>query len=145
MTTPIATAPPLSATAQAFSQHLDRSPALQEQIRQFTSPMDLVQLAQAEGFDLAPPDVIAIAQTAYYTWLHQISPQFQPLFETLRTNEAVGVRHKSCHTPQDVLDLATDLGYALTLADLQTLAEAAATVPGFSCEKLWFRGLGLIS
>ncbi|MEB3272633.1 MAG: hypothetical protein ACO4CG_08770 [Prochlorothrix sp.] len=44
--------PKLSPLAQVFTDYPDRSPAPQDQIHTFTSPLKWVELTQSEGFDL---------------------------------------------------------------------------------------------
>ncbi|KKI99611.1 Nif11-like leader peptide family natural product precursor [Prochlorothrix hollandica] len=135
--------PTLNPTVSAFSQALERSPQHLERLRSFTSPLEVVTLAQDMGFELSPGDTKDLFQQAYLQWWSRIDPQFQPLFDTLRTDPALNHRHRDCKTPADVLALAAELGYPMTLAELQTLAAVALAQPGFSCEKLWFQSLGL--
>jgi predicted ribosomally synthesized peptide with nif11-like leader len=55
----------LSHSAQAFNEKIATSPDLQTKLQKISSPIDFLALAKAEGFDLNPQDLQAIAQEAF--------------------------------------------------------------------------------
>lgn len=129
--------------AQDFSHQIDASSELQARIRAMTSVGELMALANELGFQLSGEDLQSLAQQAYQQWLAKLSPRTRPFFEHLHDNEAANNQHQACRSPEDVIALATQHGFELTLADLQQAARASVQ-EGFSFEKLWFQNLGLL-
>jgi Nif11 domain len=130
--------------AQAFNLRVERSLELQAQLEQIRSPIELMNLARAEGMELTGEDMREIAQTAYQAWVVTLDRPMRSFFELAQQSEELNQKLKQCQTPADALDLATRYGFNLTEIDLQQAATAAAVIPGFSFEKLWFRNLGLL-
>ena len=132
-----------SESIQAFNDKVADSPALQEQLRSITSPIDLIALAKEQGCELTGSDLQQIAQQAYQQWIDRLSDSARRFFEQARTTPFIDQQLKQCRTPIEVLAQAKAEGLELTEADLQQTAAAAEAIEGFSFEKLWFRGLGL--
>jgi hypothetical protein len=130
--------------ARAFNLRVERSIELQAQLEQIRSPIELMNLARAEGLELTGADLREIAQTAYHDWVVTLDLPMRSFFELAQQSEEINRDLKQCQTPADAIDLATRYGFNLTPIDFQQAATAAATIPGFSFEKLWFRNLGLL-
>ncbi|NER78235.1 MAG: Nif11-like leader peptide family natural product precursor [Leptolyngbya sp. SIO1D8] len=133
-----------SESVQAFNDKVAASPELQAKLRAVTSPMDFLTLAKAEGFELTMVDLQDMAQRAYQHWIKRLEPKVGGFFNQVRNTKALDDQLKTCQVPADVMSLAQQCGVELSNTDLQQAAIAAEAVPGFSFEKLWFRGLGLI-
>lgn len=131
-------------TVKEFSQKIADSPELQARIRTMTSVGELMACTHELGFQFTGDDLKSLAQQAYQQWLANLKPLSRPFFERLHADEALNREHQACQSPDDVLALATKHGFKLTQADLQQAAQAAADQDGFSFEKLWFQGLGMI-
>ncbi|MGF1604441.1 MAG: Nif11-like leader peptide family natural product precursor [Thermosynechococcaceae cyanobacterium] len=134
----------LSQTVQDFSQRIAASPELQARIRGMTSVGEFMGLSQELGFQLTGDDFKRLTQQVYQQWLSQLPSHSRPFFELLHDNESLNKRHVACRSSADVIALATEHGFALTEADLQQAAQAAAAQEGFSFEKLWFQSLQMI-
>jgi predicted ribosomally synthesized peptide with nif11-like leader len=135
----------LSKSVQEFIDRVATSPELQTKIHNLTSPLDFLSLAKSEGFDLTMADFQAIAQQAYQQWNDKLPPTTRDFFSQVHTTKELDDQLKTCKSSNDVILLAQQCGVQLSETDLQQAAITAATIPGFSFEKLWFRGLGLIS
>ena len=131
-------------SVQAFNDKVAASPELQAQLRSVTSPMEFLALAKAEGFDLTGQDFQAIVQSAFQQWLEKLAPKLREFFSQVQSTQELDAQLKGCQSTTDVIALAQQCNIELSEADLQQAAAAAAAVPGFSFEKLWFSGLGLI-
>jgi predicted ribosomally synthesized peptide with nif11-like leader len=134
----------LSKSVRAFNDRVTASAELQTQLRAVTSPLDFLALAKSEGLDLSGEDVRMVVQEAYQQWLAQLDPKLREFFSQVRSDKALEDRLRSCQSITDVIGLGHDCDIALSEDDLQQAATAAETIPGFSFEKLWFRGLGSI-
>lgn len=134
----------LSQTAQSFNAAVAASPALQARLHAIQSPLELLTLAQEQGFALTGADLQAIAQTAYQQWLSGLNAQTRPFFEHAQADATTNQKLKQCETVAEAIALAAECGLELALTDLQQAAAVAANIPGFSFEKLWFRRLGLL-
>ena len=132
-----------SESVKAFNDKVVASPELQAKLRAITNPMEFLALAKAEGFDLTGQDFQAIAQTAYQQWLERLNPKMRDFFSQVHETKVLDNQLKTCRSSADVIALGQECGVALSETDLQEAAIAAEEVPGFSFEKLWFRGLGL--
>ena len=130
--------------AQSFDRLVKESPELQAQIEQMRSPIELIDVARAEGVDLTGEDMREIAQTAYHTWVITLDPLMRSFFELAQQSEELNRELKQCQSRSDAIDLADRNGFTLAADDFQQAATAAAAIPGFSFEKLWFRNLGLL-
>jgi predicted ribosomally synthesized peptide with nif11-like leader len=135
----------LSKSVQAFVDRVAVSPELQTKLHNLSSPLDFLSLAKSEGFDLTMPDFQAIAQQAYQQWSEKLQPQNRDFFSQVHHTKELDDQLKTCKSSNDVILLAHQCGLQLSEDDLQQAAIEAETIPGFSFEKLWFRGLGLIS
>jgi predicted ribosomally synthesized peptide with nif11-like leader len=134
----------ISNSVQAFNDRVAASPELQTQLRAVTSPMDFLALAKSEGLDFSGEDFQMVVQQAYQQWLEQLDPKLSEFFGRVHSDKALDDRLKSCQSSTDVIALAQQCNIPLSADDLQQAATVAETIPGFSFEKLWFRGLGLI-
>ncbi len=130
--------------ARAFNLRVEQSLELQAGLEQIRSPIDLMNLARAEGLELTGEDLQEIAQTAYQDWVVTLDLPMRSFFELAQQSAELNQQMKQCQTPADALDLATSNGFHLTAIDFQQAATAAAAITGFSFEKLWFRNLGLL-
>jgi predicted ribosomally synthesized peptide with nif11-like leader len=130
--------------AQAFNHRVEQSLELRSQLEQIQSPIELMNLAKSAGLELTGEDLREIAQTAYQAWVVTLDRPMRSFFELAQQSEELNQKLKQCQTPADALDLATRYGFNLTSLDFQQAATAAATIIGFSFEKLWFRNLGLL-
>jgi predicted ribosomally synthesized peptide with nif11-like leader len=130
--------------ARAFNLRVERSLELQAQLEQIRSPIELMNLARAAGWELTGEDLREIAQTAYQAWVVTLDRPIRSFFELAQQSEELNQKLKQCQTPADALDLATRYGFNLTAIDFQQAATAATAITGFSFEKLWFRNLGLL-
>jgi Nif11 domain len=130
--------------ARAFNLRVEQSLELQAQLEQIRSPIELMNLARAEGLELTGADLRELAQTAYQTWVVTLTLPMRSFFELAQQSEELNRELKQCQTPADAIDLATRNGFNLTPIDFQQAATAAAAITGFSFEKLWFRNLGLL-
>jgi predicted ribosomally synthesized peptide with nif11-like leader len=134
----------LSKSVQAFNDKVAASPELQTRLRTVTSPIDFLALAKSEGLDLSGEDFQMVVQQAYQEWVAQLAPKLSEFFSQVRSDKALEDRLKACQSSTDMIALAQQCGVKLSDDDLKQAATAAEAIPGFSFEKLWFRGLGLI-
>ena len=103
-------------------------------------------LGRAEcRFDLTGQDFQGIVQAAYQQWLDRLDPKMRNFFSQVHDTKALDEQLRTCQSTTDVIALGQQCGVEFSEADLKRAAAAAEAVPGFSFEKLWFRGLGLIS
>jgi predicted ribosomally synthesized peptide with nif11-like leader len=135
----------LSKSVRAFNDRVAADPQLQIEIRAITSPMDFLALAKSEGLDLTGQDFQILVQQAYQQWSEQLDPKMSGFFSQIHERKELDDRLKVCQSSHDVITLAQDCGVKLSEDDLKRAAMVAETIPGFSFEKLWFRGLGLIN
>ena len=131
-----------SANVRAFDRLIAASPALQAQLEQIRDPIELITLAKAEGVELTGEDMREIAQTAYHAWVVTLAPPVRSFFELAQESAELNNELKQCRSLPEAIDLANRNGFTLTAIDFQQAATAAAGIPGFSFEKLWFRNLG---
>jgi predicted ribosomally synthesized peptide with nif11-like leader len=134
----------LSEPVQAFNDRVAASPELQTKLRAVTSPIDFLALAKSEGLELSGEDFQMVVQQAYQQWLGQLAPKMSEFFSRVRSNKELEDRLKACQSSIDVIALAQQCDVKLSEDDLQQAATEAEAIHGFSFEKLWFRGLGLI-
>jgi hypothetical protein len=134
----------LSQPVQAFNDKVAASLELQTQLRAITSPLDFLALAKSAGCDLSSQDFQILVQQAYQQWIDRLDPKTGGFFRQVRSNKELEDRLKACQSSQAAISLAQECGVNLSADDLQQAATLAADIPGFSFEKLWFRGLGLI-
>jgi hypothetical protein len=130
--------------ARSFDLLVNSSPELQARVERVRSPIELIDLARAEGVELTGEDLREIAQTAYHAWVITLTEPVRGFFELAQQSEELNHQLKQCQSPSDALDLANRYGFALTADDVRQAATAAAAIAGFSFEKLWFRKLGLL-
>ena len=135
----------LSKSVQAFNDKVAADPALQTKLRAITSPLDFLALAKSEGLDLTGQDFQILVQQAYQQWIAQLDPKMSSFFSQVRSEKELDNQLKACRSITDAIALAQQCGVTLSEDDLQQAAMVAEAIPGFSFEKLWFRGLGLIS
>ncbi|NJO43544.1 MAG: Nif11-like leader peptide family natural product precursor [Cyanobacteria bacterium RU_5_0] len=135
----------VSQAAQEFNAKVAESLELREKLKTAQSPIELLALAKAYGFELTGDDLKEIAQKAYHQWFVHLSDKTRPFFEKAHSTAELNQKLKTSQTPVEVVDLAKAYGFEFTEADLKLAAIAAESVEGFSFEKLWFRQLGLIS
>jgi predicted ribosomally synthesized peptide with nif11-like leader len=135
----------LSNSVQAFNDKVAADPALQTKLRAITSPVDFLALAKSEGLDLTDQDFQVLVQQAYQQWIEKLEPKMSSFFSQIHDRKELDDRLKVCQSSGDVIELAQECGAMVSEDDLQQAALVAETTPGFSFEKLWFRGLGLIN
>ncbi len=131
-------------TVQAFHDRVAASPELQTKLNAITSAPAFLALAQAEGFDFTGHDFQLIAQQSYQQWIERLDPRISAFFSQVRNTAELDKQLTACRLLTDVRALAQRCGVELSEDDLSQAAMAAAAIPGFSFEKLWFKGLGLI-
>lgn len=134
----------LPESVRAFNNRVAASPELQAKLRAVTSPMDFLLLAKAEGLNLSSQDFQAIAQDAYQQWIRELPPKMSEFFSRVRGERALDRQLKACQSSADAVALAQQCGVQISEGELKQAAMVAESLPGFSFEKLWFRGLGLI-
>ena len=135
----------LSNSVQAFNDKVAASPALQTKLRAITSPLHFLALAKSEGLDLSGEDFQILVQQAYQQWIEKLEPKMSDLFSQIHGKKELDNRLRVCQSSHDVIELAQECGVNLSEDELKQAAMVAEAIPGFSFEKLWFRGLGLIS
>ncbi|MCY7336296.1 MAG: Nif11-like leader peptide family natural product precursor [Chamaesiphon sp.] len=135
----------LSKSIQAFNDKVAASPALQSKLRALTSPLEFLALAKSEGLDLTGQDFRILVQQNYQQWIDRLDPKMSSFFSQIHESKELDDRLRVCQSSHDVIALAQECGVKLAEDDLQQAAIIAEGIPGFSFEKLWFRGLGLIN
>ena len=135
----------LSKSIQAFNDKLAADPELQTKLRSITSPMDFLALAKSEGLDLTGQDFQVLVQQVHQEWIDKLDPKVSGFFSHVRDRKELDDRLKVCQSTHDAIELAKECGIELSENDLQQAAIVAEAISGFSFEKLWFRGLGLIN
>jgi predicted ribosomally synthesized peptide with nif11-like leader len=133
-----------SKSLQAFNDKVAASPELQTKLRAVTSPMEFLSFAKAEGLALSGQDFQTVVQEAYQQWIAQLDTKMSEFFNQVRSDKELDNQLKACQSIADAIALAQQCGVRLSEDDLKKAAMVAETIPGFSFEKLWFRGLGLI-
>ncbi|MEM7062617.1 MAG: Nif11 family protein [Cyanobacteria bacterium P01_B01_bin.77] len=133
-----------SPAIQDFNQKVAQSPELQQKISEVESVPQMLALLQEWECNLTGPELITLAQQAYQTWLASLDLTVRPFFVEAHANKTLNKAIETCNTPQDVVLLAKTHGFQLSKRELQAAADAAAKVEGFSFEKIWFKGLGLL-
>jgi predicted ribosomally synthesized peptide with nif11-like leader len=134
----------LSSSLQAFNDKLAIDPELQTKFKAITSPLDFLALAKSEGLDLSRQDFQLLVRQAYQQWIGQLDPKVSSFFSQVHDRKELDDRLKVCRSSDDVVALAQECGIDLSEDELKQAATIAASIPGFSFEKLWFRGLGLM-
>jgi predicted ribosomally synthesized peptide with nif11-like leader len=135
----------LSKSIHTFNDKVAADPALQTKLGAITSPLEFLALAKSEGLDLSGQDFQILAQQAYQQWIGQLDPKMSDFFSQIHEQKALDDKLKVCQSSHDVITLAQECGVRLSEDELKQAAMVAETIPGFSFEKLWFRGLGLIN
>jgi predicted ribosomally synthesized peptide with nif11-like leader len=135
----------LSNSVQAFNDKVAADPALQTKLRAITSPVDFLALAKSEGLDLTDQDFQVLVQQAYQQWIEKLETKMSSFFSQIHDRKELDDRLKVCQSSRDVIELAQECGVMVSEDDLQQAAMVAEAISGFSFEKLWFRGLGLIN
>jgi predicted ribosomally synthesized peptide with nif11-like leader len=130
-----------SESVLTFNERLAASPELQLQLEVVSSPSDFLALAKSAGFDLSGEDFQMMVQQAYQQWLAQLDPKLREFFSQVRNTKELDDRLKYCRSSTDAIALARECGIELSAEDLNQAALVAESIPGFSFEKLWFRGL----
>ncbi len=134
----------LANSVRAFYDRVSASPALQTKLRVINSPLDFLALTKAEGLDLSGQDFQILVQQAYQQWIDRLDPKLSDFFSQVHDRQELDDRLKVCQSSQAVIALAQECGVDLSADELKQAAIVAESIPGFSFEKLWFRGLGLI-
>jgi predicted ribosomally synthesized peptide with nif11-like leader len=135
----------LSKSIQAFNDKVAASPELKTKLRSITSPLDFLALAKSEGLDLTGQDFQVLVQQVYQEWIDKLDPKVSGFFSQIHGKKELDDRLKICQSSHNVIELAKECGVELSENDLRQAAIVAEAIPGFSFEKLWFRGLGLIN
>ena len=134
-----------SPTIQDFNQKFVQSAELRQKISKVESVPQMMTLLQYWECSLSVPELITLAQKSYQTWLASLSSTVRPFFVEAHDNKTLNKAIETCNTPDDVVILAKSYGFQLSESDLQSAAAAAAKIEGFSFEKVWFKGLGLLA
>jgi predicted ribosomally synthesized peptide with nif11-like leader len=134
----------LSKSVQVFNNRVAASPELQAKLRAITSPMDFLSLAKAEGLDLNGQDFQSMVQQTYQQWCETLDPKMSDFFRLVHNDKALDNKLKDCRSSNDVIALAQDCRIQISEDELQQAALLSEAILGFSFEKLWFRGLGLL-
>jgi predicted ribosomally synthesized peptide with nif11-like leader len=134
----------LPTPVQAFNDRVAASLALQARIHAIRSPMEFLALAKAEGFDLSGQDFQMMVQQAYQQWCETLDPKMSDFFRRVHNEKALDDQLKGCQSIDEAIALAQQCGIQLSTEELQQAALLAEAILGFSFEKLWFRGLGLL-
>lgn len=134
----------LSQSVQAFNDKVAASPELQTQLRAINSPLDFLCWAKSAGLDLTAEDFQFIVQQAYQQWIGALDLKMSGFFHQVHSNKELDDKLKVCQSVEDVIALAQSCGVNLSVDELKQAAIVAESIPGFSFEKLWFRGLRLI-
>lgn len=132
----------LSNSVQAFNDKVANSPTLQTKLRAITSPLDFLALAKSEGLDLTGQNFQILVQQAYQQWIEKLDPKMSGFFSQIHEKKELDDRLKVCQSIHEVIALAQECDVKLSEDELKQAAAVAETIPGFSFEKLWFRGLG---
>jgi predicted ribosomally synthesized peptide with nif11-like leader len=135
----------LSKSIQAFNDKVAADSQLQTKLRALTSPLEFLALAKSEGLDLTGQDFQILVQQNYQQWIDRLDPKMSGFFSQIHEKKELDDKLKVCQSSHDVIVLAQECGVKLSEDDLQQAAMVAEGIPGFSFEKLWFRGLGLIN
>ena len=133
-----------SSAIQDFNQKFAQFPELQRKIGEVESVPQLVALLQEWGCNLTGPDLVSLAQQAYQTWLASLDLTVRSFFVEAHDNKVLNQAIETCNSPNEIVLLAKAHGFELSESDLQSAAEAAARIEGFSFEKIWFKSLKLL-
>jgi hypothetical protein len=134
----------VSEITKKFNEYLAQSDEIQQQLRLIKSPLDLINIAKKEGFELSIKDFQELANQAYQDWLSQLNPQVRLFFEKVHSTPDLHNKLQQCNCVNDLLILADQCHFNLTEDDLKQAANIAESIPGFSFEKLFFQHLGMI-
>ncbi len=134
----------VSEIVKKFNEYLAQSPEIEEQLRLIKSPLDLVNIAKQEGFELSIKDFQELANQAYQDWLSQLNPQMRCFFEKVHLTPDLHNKLQQCNCVRDLIILADQCHFNLSENDLKQGAKIAESIRGFSFEKLFFQNLGLI-
>lgn len=129
----------LSKKIKEFNEHFHKSERLQLKLTTITSPLELIELAKQEGFELTREDFKELANNAYQAWLKQLNEQTGLFFAKVHLNPELNQKLYQCNSKNDVLTLANECGFYLTESDVDMAAEIAESIQGFSFEKVFFK------
>jgi hypothetical protein len=135
----------LSENTKKFNEYLAKSPELQLKINSLFTPFELINIAKQEGFELSQQEFKELAQQAYQQWLINLDSQTRLFFDQVHRTAELDKKLHQCHCGEDVITLAHQCGFEITLSDLKLAAQVAESISGFSFEKIFFQKLGLLS
>lgn len=133
----------LSKTIEKFNEQIDNSPTLQTKLKSINSPLDLINIAKQEGFEITLEDFKALAQQAYQKWIESIDSPSRIFFEKVHLSPELNQELHKCYSMDDVINLSRKCDCEITLSNLQLAADMAKSIKGFSFEKLFFHNLGM--
>lgn len=134
----------LSETTKKFNEYLAQNLDLQVKLRAINSPFDLINIAKKEGFELTIEEFKELATIAYEQWLIKLTPKMRLFFEKIYVTPELNNELHHCNSVEDLINLAKECDFEITLSQLQEVAEIAQSIQGFSFEKIFFQNLGII-
>jgi hypothetical protein len=131
----------LSQKIREFNEHLINANGLEEKLTTITFPMELIQLAKEEGFELSIDDFKELANYAYQQWSNQLNEPTRLFFAQVHSQPELNQKLHECRCKQDIVDLANQCGFKLGESDINLAEEIAQSIQGFSFEKIFFHKL----
>ena len=131
----------LSSASHKFNQYLIEFPELQTKLTSIKSPVDLINLAKEEGFELTIENFQELAQYAFQQWLIKVDPSVRLFFEKLHNDKELNVKFHQCTSMNDLINLAKECNIYITSSEMEKAAEVAKSFKGFSFEKMFFQNL----
>ncbi|MGK7955952.1 MAG: Nif11 family protein [Crocosphaera sp.] len=131
----------LSEASQKFNQYLIEFPELQTKLKSIKSPLDLINLAKQEGFELTIEDFQELAQHAFNQWLSKVDPSVRLFVEKVRNDQGLNQQFHQCTSINDLIHLAKECNIEITSLEMEKAAEVAKSFKGFSFEKMFFQNL----
>ncbi len=131
----------LSSASQKFNQYLIESPELQSKLTSIKSPVDLINLAKEEGFELTLENFKELAEYAFHEWLIKVDPSVRLFFEKVHNDQELHGKFNQCTSMNDLINLAKECDVEITLLEMSKAAEVAKSFKGFSFEKMFFQNL----
>ncbi len=131
----------LSEASQKFNQYLIEFPELQTQLTSIKSPVDLINLAKQEGFELTIENFQELAQYAFHQWLIKVAPSVRLFFEKVHNDQELDQKIHQCTSMNDLISFAKECNVEITLLEMEKAAEVAKSFKGFSFEKIFFQNL----
>jgi predicted ribosomally synthesized peptide with nif11-like leader len=128
----------LSEKIRKFNEHIIKNPELQAKIKKINSPIDLINIAKSEGFDLTIEEFKELAQNAFQQWLNQLNEATRLFFVQIHSTTELHQKLQECNSKQDLINLAEKCGFSLTESDINLAIKIAYNIQGFSFERMFF-------